>query len=209
MNKDDIDSQLILRYIWASASSIQVEQIFKIARPNEDERLYKSNLDNHYLLWHGTNIRNLISILTRGLLVGPLAAMASGSLFGKGIYTADTFAKSLGYCSGVKQNDGGGERCFMILCEVALGEIKEMGLNNDDGGTKQLDLNQFQSRKGTGRLIPDPRYIVTRNYGVRMPLGNMIDNTDVKVGFYGLNYNEYIVYDESQVALRYLVQFRR
>ncbi|CAF3862176.1 unnamed protein product [Adineta steineri] len=211
MNKDDIDSQLILRYIWASSSTIQVEQIFKVARPNEDERLYKSNLDNHYLLWHGTNICNLISILTRGLLAGPLAAMASGSLFGKGIYTADTFAKSLGYCSGVKQNDGGGERCFMILCEVALGEIKEMGLNNDDGddGTKQLDLNQFQSRKGTGRLIPDPRYTVTRNYGVRMPLGNMIDNTDVKVGFYGLNYNEYIVYDESQVALRYLVQFRR
>ncbi|CAF4454183.1 unnamed protein product, partial [Adineta steineri] len=89
MNKDDIDSQLILRYIWASSSTIQVEQIFKVARPNEDERLYKSNLDNHYLLWHGTNICNLISILTRGLLAGPLAAMASGSLFGKGIYTAD------------------------------------------------------------------------------------------------------------------------
>jgi len=68
MNKDDIDSQLILRYIWASASNIAVEQIFKIARPNEDERLFKSNLDNHYLLWHGTGICNLISILTRGIL---------------------------------------------------------------------------------------------------------------------------------------------
>jgi predicted DNA-binding WGR domain protein len=68
MNKDDIDSQFILRYIWASAEHIQVEQIFKIARPNEDERLFKSNLDNHYLLWHGTGICNLISILTRGIL---------------------------------------------------------------------------------------------------------------------------------------------
>jgi predicted DNA-binding WGR domain protein len=66
MNNNDIDSQLILRYIWASSSNIQVEQIFKIARPNEDERLFKSNLDNHYLLWHGTGICNLISILTRG-----------------------------------------------------------------------------------------------------------------------------------------------
>ena len=45
--------------------------------------------------------------------------------------------------------------------------------------------------------------------GVRMPLGNIIDNTEVKPGYYGLPYNEYIVYDESQVALRYLVQFRR
>jgi predicted DNA-binding WGR domain protein len=66
MNKDDIDSQLILRYIWASASNIQVEQIFKVARSKEDERLFNSNLDNHYLLWHGTGICNLISILTRG-----------------------------------------------------------------------------------------------------------------------------------------------
>jgi predicted DNA-binding WGR domain protein len=66
MNKDDIDSQLILRYIWASESTIQVEQIFKVARAKEDERLFNSNLDNHYLLWHGTGICNLISILTRG-----------------------------------------------------------------------------------------------------------------------------------------------
>lgn len=101
MNKDNIDSQLILRYIWSSAPAIQVEQIFKIARPGEDERLLQRNLDNHYLLWHGTNICNLISILTRGkrssrrslghdefsvssgLLVGPLAAASTGSLFGK------------------------------------------------------------------------------------------------------------------------------
>jgi hypothetical protein len=45
--------------------------------------------------------------------------------------------------------------------------------------------------------------------GVRMPLGKVISNTEFKGGYYGLNYNEYIVYDESQVALRYLVQFRR
>jgi len=67
MNKDDILSQLILRYIWTSSPSIEVEQIFKIARPKEDERLRKRNLNNHYLLWHGTNICNLISILSRGI----------------------------------------------------------------------------------------------------------------------------------------------
>ncbi|UJR15954.1 hypothetical protein I4U23_002874 [Adineta vaga] len=210
MNKDDIDSQLILRYIWASASNVQVEQIFKIARSNEDERLFKSNLDNHYLLWHGTGICNLISILTRGLLVGPLAATSTGSLFGKGIYTADTFVKSLGYCSGVKQSDGNGERCFMILCEVALGKTKELGFDNIDNDlNKPLDTTQYQSCKGVGRSIPDPQYTITRNYGVRLPLGKLINNPECKGRFYSLNYNEYIVYDELQVALRYLVQFRR
>ena len=66
MNKDDMDSQLILRYIWTSSPDIEVEQIFKIARPSEEQRLNDRKLTNHYLLWHGTNICNLISILTRG-----------------------------------------------------------------------------------------------------------------------------------------------
>ena len=97
-----------------------------------------------------------------------MAATANGALFGKGIYTADTFAKSLGYCSGVKQDDG--ERCFMLLCEVALGKMKEIGSPDDDDEdgddtTKALNLEKFQSRKGVGRSIPDPRHTITRNYG--------------------------------------------
>ncbi len=45
--------------------------------------------------------------------------------------------------------------------------------------------------------------------GVQIPLGQLIDNKDFDYRYHRLNYNEYIVYDESQVALRYLVQFRR
>ena len=42
-----------------------------------------------------------------------------------------------------------------------------------------------------------------------MPLGKLIPNPNLKNRYHSLNYNEYIVYDESQVALRYLIQFRR
>ena len=42
-----------------------------------------------------------------------------------------------------------------------------------------------------------------------MPLGAIIDNEATREMYYGLNYNEYIVFDEAQVTLRYLVQFRR
>jgi hypothetical protein len=158
----------------------------------------------------------------------------------KGIYTADVFAKSLNYCSGVQQE--GGERCFMILCEVALGNTKELGRStakNTDGDddsdndaendcSKPLNSRKFQSRKAIGMTIPDPRHTITRNYGlficlliyiesidlllilgVRMPLGKLINNNDTVNRFHHIQYNEYIVYDESQVALRYLVQFRR
>lgn len=55
----------------------------------------------------------------------------------------------------------------MILCEVALGKTKEVNLNNkdDDDDEDELDFSEFQSRKGIGRSIPDPRYTITRNYG--------------------------------------------
>jgi ankyrin repeat protein len=69
LNQDEFYSQLILRYIWTSAPNIQIEQIFKIARPNEDERMRNCNIGNRYLLWHGTDICNLISILSRGILI--------------------------------------------------------------------------------------------------------------------------------------------
>ena len=66
LNQNDFDSQLILRYIWTSAPNVRVKQIFKIARENEDERMSQNNVNNRYLLWHGTNIANLVSILSRG-----------------------------------------------------------------------------------------------------------------------------------------------
>ncbi|CAF4982816.1 unnamed protein product [Rotaria sp. Silwood1] len=157
MNKDDIDSQLILRYIWTSASNIQIEQIFKIARPNDDER--------------------------------------------------DAFAKSLAYCSGVGQDDDD-ERCFMLLCKVALDNSQEVDYN-DEKLNEPLDLTIYQSLIANDRQIPDPQHTITRNYGVRLPLDQLINCKDSKHGYHGCAYNEYIVFDESQITLHYLVQFRR
>ena len=42
-----------------------------------------------------------------------------------------------------------------------------------------------------------------------MPLGQLINCTDPKHSYHPCIHNEYIVFDESQIALRYLVQFRR
>jgi hypothetical protein len=64
----------------------------------------------------------------------------------------------------------------MLLCEVALGTIKEVGITRnqqneeeeeeDDDDDKPLDLKKFQSRKGAGRRIPDPKHTITRNSGL-------------------------------------------
>jgi hypothetical protein len=65
----------------------------------------------------------------------------------------------------------------MLLCEVALGNVKELGthrdeeedndeVDNDDDQTKPLDLKKFQSRKGLGRQAPDPKHTIIRNDGL-------------------------------------------
>lgn len=68
MNQDQFDSQMILRYVGASTPNVRVEQIFRIGREGEDERFRTCQIDNRYLLWHGTDICNLMSILSRGRL---------------------------------------------------------------------------------------------------------------------------------------------
>ena len=72
------------------------------------------------------------------------------------------FSKSLQYCSGVSQADG--ELCFMLLCEVALGNSQDVGINHGYSNLP-LDLKEHQSRKAHGHSIPDPRHTITRDYG--------------------------------------------
>jgi len=55
----------------------------------------------------------------------------------------------------------------MLLCEVALGNSEDV-LNSRIGESAQLDVTQYQSRHAHGRQIPDPRYTITRNYGIHL-----------------------------------------
>lgn len=119
----------------------------------------------------------------------------------------------------------------MLLCEVALGNSKETNpYSRSEDDTQKPDVKLFQSRKVIGQMTPDPKYTIINPEGeffssiengrekeilifsffsgVQMPLGTLISNTSTGY-WYGLRYNEYIVYDESQVSLRYLIQFRR
>ncbi len=60
----------------------KIEAVFRVCREGEEEKLYDCRLDNHRLLFHGTNTSNLLSILTRGLLVSPQEAAITGRSLG-------------------------------------------------------------------------------------------------------------------------------
>lgn len=74
-------------------------------------------------------------------------------MFGKGIYFADMSTKSANYCY-PRQNKPG----FLILAEVALGEMNE--LLQADFHADKLPAGK-NSTKGLGSVGPDPTTYVT------------------------------------------------
>lgn len=78
-----------------------------------------------------------MGILSRGLCVAPIEAQTTGYRYGKGIYFADRFSKSLDYC----QKYDSGNNGLLLLCEVAMGKMAELN-ENTCTGTK-LQRNNF------------------------------------------------------------------
>ncbi|MCP9264638.1 Parp protein [Dirofilaria immitis] len=103
-----------------------------------------------------------------GLRVAPPEAPTTGYMFGKGIYFADLISKSANYCYAINTEG------FILLCEVALGEIQEevnaKSIAKPDSGKNSV--------KGLGQMVPDPNeYFVTED-GVTIPMGKLIDAKD-------------------------------
>jgi len=193
------------KYIDNTAEThVNVQAIYSIQRKGEADRLSKwKSLDNHLLLFHGTKLQNFISILYQGLKIAPPEAPTTGWAYGKGIYFADTFGKSSGYCTGTTK--------LMLMCEVALGKIKELYraeyMESPPAG--------FNSVKGMGERGPDFTKSIVLPNGVIIPSGSMIAYPPVPediaktLGYYSrIGRNEYIVYNTSQTRMRYLIQFK-
>ncbi|XP_045173685.2 poly [ADP-ribose] polymerase tankyrase-like [Mercenaria mercenaria] len=207
LREDDVESQYILKYIRSSTdfNSSKVLCIYKLWRPGEDQKEKFKKLDNHKMLWHGSNVANFMSILHNGLLVAPPEAPITGHAFGEGIYSADTFAKSNMYCRNT--NPKSNVKCA-LLCEVALGNCKE---DVDQGVEVDLINSEFNSLKIHGTNVPDEHWNLTLPYGAVMPMGctqkqhKFISPQGEKRRW--IPYTEYIVQDSDQICLRYLVQF--
>ncbi|EDQ88218.1 uncharacterized protein MONBRDRAFT_26401 [Monosiga brevicollis MX1] len=157
---------------------LRVDEVFEIAREGEAERFQEkfSHVENRKLLWHGSRLTNFCGILSQGLRIAPPEAPVTGYMFNKGIYFADMCSKSANYCHASRNASTG----LLLLAEVPLGEsvVKT-----------SADCNIRLPKGKDGR--------------VTVPLGKA---TSADVSRTDLLYNEYIVYDESQVQLRYLVR---
>uniref|UniRef100_A0AC35F307 Poly [ADP-ribose] polymerase n=1 Tax=Panagrolaimus sp. PS1159 TaxID=55785 RepID=A0AC35F307_9BILA len=105
-------------------------------------------------------------------------------------------SKSSNYC-GITDDEG-----YLLLSEVALGQIQEE--RHSDDQIKKPSKGK-SSVKGLGQIVPNKlQHQVTKD-GINVPIGEPIVR---KNGFrnYPLLYNEYIVYDEAQVKMKYLIK---
>lgn len=232
VSPDALEFSIIHMYMRSNAQQ-NLLNVFRTTRREEVERFkpYESK-QNRLLLWHGSRCSNFISILHGGLKITPSNSQHTGSMFGRyvmhyylcsrypfhdylpnfffsccvsGIYFADQFQKSYGYTD--KTQNGSS---FLLLCEVYLGRSKM--LYEAAHGMEKAPLG-FDSVHGIGCHRPDPEKKFVTWDGVTIPIGDLQETpkppemTDVDHSrWWSLNHNEYIVYDPSQVRIRYVVE---
>ncbi|KGN57935.1 poly [ADP-ribose] polymerase 1 isoform X1 [Cucumis sativus] len=179
--------------------ALELEEVFSLEREGEFDKFvpFRQKLKNKMLLWHGSRLTNFVGILSQGLRIAPPEAPATGYMFGKGIYFADLVSKSAQYCYTDRNNPIG----FMILSEVALGEVYEL----KKAEYMEKPPRGKHSTKGLGKKVPAALEHVKWKEDVVVPCGKPVAS-NVKAS--ELMYNEYIVYDTAQVKMQFLLKVR-
>ncbi|WP_245859790.1 ADP-ribose polymerase [Spirosoma aerolatum] len=134
-------------------------------------------------LWHGSRSENWLSILKTGLVLRPANAVITGKMFGYGIYFADQFSKSLNYTSlhGSVWANGRQREAYLAIYEVHVGN--QLEITKHESQHMSLDANALK------RI--DPSY----------------NSVFAKQGI-SLQKNEFIVYNQAQCTVRYLVRIK-
>lgn len=206
LNKYSADYRMIDEYARNSHApyhtdySLEVLDAFAVERPGEKERFAKfAGVGNRMLLWHGSRLANFAGILSNGLRIAPEGVVLTGQYFGKGIYFADMISKSANYTRPqLRENVG-----LLLLCEVPLGRMSQYKTSARVDPINGIGI--FNSVKGIGNTFLDPSKTIHFNNKFSVPLGKPITDNTINSN---LLHNEYVVYDEAQVNIKYLVQVK-
>ncbi|XP_014295099.1 poly [ADP-ribose] polymerase [Microplitis demolitor] len=201
LRQDDENFQIIHQYVSNTHSrrhnnyKIKISEIFSLKKhiyhKKYEER--SNTLGNKKWLWHGTNLTNIPGILLNGFRILPPEAHVTGVTFGEGIYFTDIVSKAAKFSGTQSQNSVG----ILLLCEVALGKIKECKKNDS------INPDGYDSILSTGNISPNPSESFTIPGDIEVPCGTMVNYINDPNN---LHHNEYVVYDSDQVKLIYLVQ---
>lgn len=183
-------------------AQVKLVDIYEICREADRSRGFLKELggQNVHLLWHGTRLSNYISIFQNGLVLRPEMisnAKITGKMFGYGIYGANSFSKSFNYCC-----SSPGEEACLFLGEFALGNQLERANADYNLNEKTLRLTGHHSCWGHGKWTPNKIQEVD---GLKVPNGKLEKSL---ISHCALLYDEFIVYNEVQVKLKYVVRVK-
>jgi poly [ADP-ribose] polymerase len=147
-----------------------------------DEFLKKSKNKKTELFWHGSRNENWLPIIQSGLVLRPTNAVISGKMFGYGTYFADKAIKSYGYTSGRGSYwaNGSSPEAFMSLYEVHVGN--QLHIKRHESWCSSLDEKKLKAKGEYDSLFAE--------------------------GGADLRNNEFIVYNESQTTIKYIVELK-
>lgn len=160
------------------------QQAYKVTnlknRQNFDSKVNDTPNRRTKLLWHGSRNENWWSILKTGLVLRPANAVITGKMFGYGLYFADKVEKAMGYSSlyGSFWTSGESNKAYLAIYEVHLGNCLRR---------KQHEYWMYEL---TGDSLKK-----RGNY----------DSFFARGGADLIN-NEYIVYNQAQSTIKYLVE---
>ena len=211
LNKETPEYETLEQYINNTSKKDKIVNIFRVTRKGESEHMEAfKHLPNHYLLFHGTKIFNLIGIFSNGLKIAPPEAPMTGYLFGKGIYLADMYEKSISYCDSYTDKDKKKSFSYILLCEAALGNIYETNKDIIDVENLPFLKRGYNSLKSASYKGPDLNKKFICNNGITIPLGNIVNYYKNHTLMNNVTSNpEYVVYKTEQVKIRYIIQVER
>lgn len=194
------EHQLLARYIEHGGYKMdKVGSILRVNRYSEAERIKQwADVKNRKLLWHGSTNANFVGILSQGLKIAPAEAPSIGWMFGKGLYFADNMMKSIGY------TEQGQKDSFILLCEVVLGKLHRPEVSFTSSKLPKNCLSTYAQ----GYTGPDYTQSVFLDDGVEVPCGPICDYEAPPKKQWLVQNSEFIVYDASQVRIRYLLHLK-
>lgn len=115
-------------------------------------------IGNIKLLWHGTRMFNVLSILKRGfVLPSQLSTVqTTGAMYGPGLYFSASSTKSLNYSYGYWDSASRDANCYMFLVDVAMG--KEY-IPTYSGNGKRAGYDSCWAKPGQSGVINDEQIV--------------------------------------------------
>lgn len=192
---DDNDKNQILKLLSFNNEEWRYIDAVKIINNNTqklfDNEISKSKNKTTKLLFHGSRVRNWMSIIKNGLKINNAGSNA-GTLFDNGIYFADIADKSLGYVDGGRWDRSSNiDIAYLAIYEVHTGKYAEY---SDVKNINNIKLHNWVPENNF-----DSYWAKSRNF-------HPATQAD---GKYNLARDEYIIYDDNKCTIKYLVEIKK